>query len=413
MAAANTDKARKKVSLFQTTLNGAINGTDTSLTLNDATNLPTDTAVTLVINRVDANGTATTASMEVVTGVVSGSDITNLVRAEDNTSAKSHANGSVVEVVWDAATWNDFVDAYLTEHKQDGTHDFSGLSAKTTPVNADSMPITDSEDSNELKKVTIANLAAALAGGWTAYSAVTPTRASADDPTYVLTFAAVDLTSTLSVGMKVKFTQNSATVYGIITAISFSTNTTVTLYCGTDYDVLDTASYAISSFNYSAVRAPFGFPLDPDKWTVEVTDDTVRTQSGVDDETTTIYNLGTLNIIVPIGAWDVSAMVPVTFSTTGRDFLEGIISLSSSASAISGYPETKRHFYLRASASASYGLVNKSNYHVQIQKTVSSKTTIHLVEASNYSDANMDITLNSSDALGNTKTIIRAVCAYL
>ena len=62
--------------------------------------------------------------------------------------------------------------------------------------------------------------------GWISYSAVIPTRASADDPTYVLTFAGVNLTGKISVGMRVKWTQNSTIRYGIVTKISFSTNTT-------------------------------------------------------------------------------------------------------------------------------------------------------------------------------------------
>ena len=169
MAAANTDKLRKKKSLFQTTLNGGIAAGDTSLTLQSASGLPTDTGVTIVINRVDANGVATPSAMEVVTGVVSGSTVGSLLRAKDSTTAKSHATASVVEMVWDAATWNDFVDAFLTGHGQDGAHTSAAISApivaadaKTTPVNADSFGIVDSEASNVLKELTFTNLKAFL-----------------------------------------------------------------------------------------------------------------------------------------------------------------------------------------------------------------------------------------------------------
>lgn len=165
MAAANTDKLRKKKSLFQTTLNGGISDSDTSLVLNSASGVPTDTGITIVINRVDANGNATPSAMEVVTGVLSGSTVSDLLRAQDATTAKSHANASVVEIVWDAQTWNDFVAAYLEEHGQDGKHLPAALSvpthaasSKATPVAADEIPIVDSEASNVLKKLTIANL---------------------------------------------------------------------------------------------------------------------------------------------------------------------------------------------------------------------------------------------------------------
>lgn len=169
MPAANTDKLRKKKSLFQTTLNGGIGAGDTSLTLQSGSGLPTDTAITMVINRVNANGVATPSAMEVVTGTLSGSTLSNLVRAEDATTAKSHANASVVEMVWDAETWNDFVDAYVTEHNQDGTHKFQSLTAKTTPVDADSVPLVDSAASNVLKRVTWANIKATI---WTALGAL-------------------------------------------------------------------------------------------------------------------------------------------------------------------------------------------------------------------------------------------------
>lgn len=122
MAAANTDKWRKKKSLFSTTLNGGIDDNDTTLTLNSASGLATDTAITLTINRVDANGNPTPSLMERVTGVVSGSTLTNLVRAEDGSTAKSHGNGSVVEDLWEADGWNDAVDALLAEHEQGGYH---------------------------------------------------------------------------------------------------------------------------------------------------------------------------------------------------------------------------------------------------------------------------------------------------
>lgn len=169
MPAANTDKLRKKKSLFQTTLNGGITAGDTSLILQSGSGLPTDTAITMVINRVNANGVATPSAMEVVTGTLSGSTLSNLVRAEDATTAKSHANASVVEMVWDAETWNDGVDHLLVEHNQDGTHKAAAVattivtaSAKTTPVNADSFGIVDSEASNVLKELTFTNLKAFL-----------------------------------------------------------------------------------------------------------------------------------------------------------------------------------------------------------------------------------------------------------
>ncbi len=124
MAAANTDKWRKKKSNFSTTLNGAIGAADATIVLSSTAGLPTDTAITLTIDRVDANGLSTPTLKERVTGVVSGNNLTNCLRGEDGDGGvgKSHSSGAVVEDIWDADTWNDAVGSFLTEHNQDGTH---------------------------------------------------------------------------------------------------------------------------------------------------------------------------------------------------------------------------------------------------------------------------------------------------
>lgn len=100
-------------------------------------------------------------------------------------------------------------------------------------------------------------------GGWKVL-AVTPTRQSADDPTFVLRFAA-DMTAILWPGMRLKLTQNSAVKYFIVTAVGSYTggNTDVTVYGGTDYDVNDTSTYPITYPYYSREKAPVGFPLNP------------------------------------------------------------------------------------------------------------------------------------------------------
>src|SRR5574344_2269433 len=72
----------------------------------------------------------------------------------------------------------------------------------------------------------------------------------------------LDLTPYLSVGMKVKFTQNSAIKYAFITAI---TSKQLTLFLGTDYSLNNSA---ISNSYYSMLKTPYGFPLNPDKWSV-------------------------------------------------------------------------------------------------------------------------------------------------
>lgn len=123
MAADINDKLKKYKSRFSTTLSTGI-GTGTSDTLTPATvtGLPTDTAVTLFIDRVDSTGTKTPSKLEAIKGVISGGNLTSYVRAVEGTE-QAHSGGAVVEMVWNAADWNDMVDWGLEEHNQDGTHD--------------------------------------------------------------------------------------------------------------------------------------------------------------------------------------------------------------------------------------------------------------------------------------------------
>lgn len=130
------------------------------------------------------------------------------------------------------------------------------------------------------------------------------TYASADDPTFTFTISG-DKTNKYSAGMRIKLFQASTWRYFIITVVSYGApDTTVTIYGGTDYDLADEA---ITYPAYSSHKAPVGFPLDPDKWTVEVTDTTERNQA---DPTADVwYNLSSVNITIPIGAWNVEYSV--------------------------------------------------------------------------------------------------------
>ena len=137
----------------------------------------------------------------------------------------------------------------------------------------------------------------------------------------------LDMTPYLSIGMKVKFTQNSAIKYAFITAI---TSTQLTLFLGTDYSLNNSG---ISGAYYSMLKTPYGFPLNPDKWSVTVTDTTERTQvtSG-----TTVYNVGGINITIPIGLWKVKYkglfQIGIGDGTSGAKYMT--ISLSTANNTI-------------------------------------------------------------------------------
>ena len=138
-----------------------------------------------------------------------------------------------------------------------------------------------------------------LSAGWTKIKAGTILVRTVDDFNTFVVSTNVDTTSYLSVGMKIKLTQTTVK-YFIITAI---TSSTITLYGGTDHTL---TSATITNVYYSVHKTPYGFPPEPDKWSITLIDATERTQvtSG-----TTVYNLGGLNISLPIGDWDVSYQV--------------------------------------------------------------------------------------------------------
>src|SRR3990167_2905980 len=121
------------------------------------------------------------------------------------------------------------------------------------------------------------------------------TYASADAPTFTITVP-TGAASIYGVGMRIKLTQTTVK-YFIITAVA---DTVLTVYVGTDYTL---TSAAISAISYSLMKAPLGFPMNPTKWTVILNDTAQRLQSSTTNNT--YYNLGSLSIVIPIGAWDV------------------------------------------------------------------------------------------------------------
>lgn len=136
--------------------------------------------------------------------------------------------------------------------------------------------------------------------GWFA-SGETWTSLGADAPNYTVTIIG-NKTAKYEVGMRAKITQ-ATDKYFIIVAVIYDGGTgltTLTLYGGTDYALTGatiTASY------YSGYKKPLGFPTDPAKWSVTVTDANDNTQTT--PASGTWYNLGTLLITVPIGVWEI------------------------------------------------------------------------------------------------------------
>ncbi len=95
------------------------------------------------------------------------------------------------------------------------------------------------------------------ADGWIDDTAETWTYASGSGGgTATFTIAGVDLTTKYTVGTRIKLTQTTVK-YFVVIAVSFSTNTTVTITAGSDFTL---ANAAISLNYHSYVENPQGYP---------------------------------------------------------------------------------------------------------------------------------------------------------
>lgn len=106
---------------YQTTLNGSITDSDTTVTLNSVTNLVAPGV--LVIDRQDGSGNDTPSLREYITFTgISGSDLTGVTRGVAGSTAQTHSSGALVEATTTVTHWGDMVDYLQSEHDATGKH---------------------------------------------------------------------------------------------------------------------------------------------------------------------------------------------------------------------------------------------------------------------------------------------------
>lgn len=362
-------------------LSSSITDSDTSITVADATGF--NAAGGFVIIDEGISGKEEVVYVESVAGNIL--TVATSGRGQSGTSATSHDIGATITDILVAEHVNGIRSAFLLEHDDDGGHKQidGAITASGTAASA-SNKVVDS-----------------AAGEWSPISTI-PTRQSADDPTYVLRFAA-DMTSTISVGMKLAIMQTTAK-YFIVTVVGAFTdgNTDITVYGGTDYDVDDTSGTPITGVKYSGAKAPFGFPTTPSKWEVLVTDTSIRTQNS--PTTGTWYNIGgsAEQIIIPIGVWVVEYIVGA--QAAGGSGSTNIAIYTTLSTANNTQSDTG--FTVRTLTTPQY--IEATHYRNKMLNLVS-KTTYYLNTKSDFSAGSMTI-YNAGNV---TDTIIRAKCAYL
>lgn len=170
-----------------------------------------------------------------------------------------------------------------------------------------------------------------------------------------------NLTDTLSVGMKVKFTQNSVTKYAIITAI---TSSAITLFMGTDYTLENTS---INDFYFSMLKAPFDFPMNPEKWELLF----VRSSNDVYSTVTTANYYGGANnqLTVPVGAWEIEYNYTIQFTSAATTCYSRLALSQSSSEITEGSLASNFVMPLTAGAFASQRFVNSKIYNLTEEKT--------------------------------------------
>jgi hypothetical protein len=229
--------------------------------------------------------------------------------------------------------------------------------------------------------------------GWV--SAPTLTYSSADAPNYIVTCTG-DQTGVISPGMRIKLIDSSVIKYFIVMSVSYTSSTAILLYGGTDYTL---SGGAITSPYYSVAKAPFGFPLSPSKWTVEVTSVTQYSQSN--PTISVYYNLGTTQITIPIGVWNIILKGRAYANKTGNGAIDIQTTLSTTNNSETDTDFTYREDVQNSSSVTSQFFVNKI-------LVLTTKTTYYLLTNQNTGTINNIYNLNDQSKLS-----IRAVCAYL
>jgi len=209
-----------------------------------------------------------------------------------------------------------------------------------------------------------------------------------------------DLSTRYYPGMRVSLTQTTEKFF-IITAVSFSTDTTVTIYGGTDYSL---ANAAITSPMYSTSKAPARFPLNREKWTVRVEDTTDRSKASPVNGTWYHSDLGTITINVPIGAWDLNYQCAFQANGGSAVYQDAQCFLSTGTASVGPNDLTTGVAMQAMGTTISSSAVYRSSF-----VSVATVTPYYLIAAS----MDADITTIGFPGASVAPTVIRATSAYL
>lgn len=229
---------------------------------------------------------------------------------------------------------------------------------------------------------------------------------STDTPTYVMNVN-VDVSGVIGVGCKIKLTNDGSEQHFIVTAVGSWSGSAIpiTVFGGNlDNPQGIIVNSAITDVYYSFEKAPFGFAITPDLWTIETFDDEYRTQSS--PEPGQWYNINGIYMWIPIGAWN------ITYEASVQGVSSSMFEAADIFMTLSVYNNAQENInysiyatqYGASGGSTGMGIglaVNK-----QFFLSLSSKTVYYLLERTSFSEA-----INLFGQYMPTR--IKAVCAYL
>lgn len=393
-----------------TTLNGSINDSVTTITVNDAStiNIP----CYAVIDREDNNGVATPNQREVVKITGKATNDLTVTRGVNSSTKRSHNDSAKFEPTITVGFWDDFYDAYDADHNPaDGTHDITKvamLSGATVQTLANKILSGATIVSPNLGSIILSNPTIAL-GSLSSVVITSPIPRAWDgwiDANETWTYATASTITVpagaaakYAVGDRIKLTQTTAK-YFIVTVVA---DTLLTVYGGTDYTVADAA---ISANYYSHCKSPVGFPVDPLKWTVSLYSTTLR-QTGT-PTTNTWYNAETLTI--PIGSWRVfySAALGARDNAAVVLITEATLSTANNSESDAQFTCT---VYVDAGVGADASLSFSTSIGKEKHLLLAASTAYYLNYRVINPAANVDyVQIGLTEG---TETYIKAVCSYL
>jgi len=187
------------------------------------------------------------------------------------------------------------------------------------------------------------------------------------------------------------------TEYGVVTAASFSTNTTLTVQV--PYGSAIPTSGGISAMSYSTHRCPYGFPLGAD-WSVVFRGNSANAGAV---SAGTVYDM-TNTLTVPVGSWRISYKAAMQNTRASSSVGVAYLYLSTSATAATDGRFTVSRYHV--SNVASLDLIETPSVS-NIPVSVTTATPYYFLKMSGTADSNFGVRGDIAP------TVIIAECDYV